>query len=155
MDKEEYFSNAVEELKRADHLIFVSLKYTRTCDIIKHVIERIISCADFIFDYMLKTAKEQEKIHSLPTAPTAKAEEIKKLYNDDSKIQEFVEFYLFLKKITRSKFTRRQEYRRHVTMTCIVDDKVTEINIDKIEEYFNRTKEFVDYVKETHITHEK
>ncbi len=152
---EEHFSSAIEELKRADHLIFVSLKYTRTCDIIKHIIERLVSCADFMFDHLLSAAREQGKIQTIPTAPTAKAEEIKKLHKDDPKIQDFVEFYLFLKKITRSKFTRRQEYRRHVTMVCVVENNVIEINIDKIEEYFNKTKEFVDYVKEMNIVHEK
>ena len=42
-------SDAVEEIKRVDHLVFVSLKYTRTVDVIKSVVDRIISALDFIF----------------------------------------------------------------------------------------------------------
>ena len=39
----EQLENTIEELKRVDHLFYVSLKYTRTVDMIKHVLERIIS----------------------------------------------------------------------------------------------------------------
>ena len=39
----ETLENAKEELKRVDHLIFVSLKYTRTVDVLLNVINRIIS----------------------------------------------------------------------------------------------------------------
>ena len=38
-----YLEDAKDELKRADHLVFISLKYTRTCDIIRNTIERIIN----------------------------------------------------------------------------------------------------------------
>ncbi len=34
---------AKEEIKRADHLMYVSLKYTRTVDILKSIIERLIN----------------------------------------------------------------------------------------------------------------
>ena len=38
-----YLDKAKSELKRADHLIFVSLKYTRTVDVIRSIIERLIN----------------------------------------------------------------------------------------------------------------
>ena len=46
----ESFDEAVQELKRVDHLFWVSLKYTRTVDVIKHVIDRLISCIGFGFE---------------------------------------------------------------------------------------------------------
>lgn len=148
MDDEGYISDAVEELKRAEHLIYVSLKYTRTCDIIKHVIERLIACYDFMFNHLLEKAKDQNEIEVIPFAPAAKAESLKKLYADNDFIQENLNFYLFLRKLSRAKFTRRQEYRRHVTMTTILDDGVVETKIDHVQEHFNKTKEFIEYVKE-------
>ncbi len=33
----DYLDNAKNEMKRVDHLLFVSLKYTRTVDVIKSV----------------------------------------------------------------------------------------------------------------------
>ena len=32
----------IEELKRVDHLVYVSLKYTRTVDVIRSIIDRLI-----------------------------------------------------------------------------------------------------------------
>ena len=36
----EYLVDSKQEINRADHLIYVSLKYTRTVDVIKSIIER-------------------------------------------------------------------------------------------------------------------
>ena len=44
---------AREEMKRADHLLYVSLKYTRTVDVIKSLIERLFSTIDAITDALL------------------------------------------------------------------------------------------------------
>ena len=53
----ESFELAVQELKRVDHLFWVSLKYTRTVDVIKNVIDRLISCVGFGLEAILKWAK--------------------------------------------------------------------------------------------------
>ncbi|MFC1727871.1 hypothetical protein ACFLZ7_00195 [Nanoarchaeota archaeon] len=145
---DEKIDEAIEELKRADHLIYVSLKYTRTCDIIKHVIERLIACSDIVFDYLLEKAKDENKIDELPIAPTAKAETLKKVYADNEIMRDYFEFYLFMRKLSRAKFTRRQEYRRHVTMTCILEPEVVEVKIDSVEEYNHKVKEFIEYIQE-------
>ena len=42
----EKLEEAFEELKRVDHLIYVSLKYTRTTDVLKNVIDRMITTAE-------------------------------------------------------------------------------------------------------------
>ena len=44
---------AKEELKRADHLYYVSLKYTKTVDVIKSIIERLINAFDFTIDSLV------------------------------------------------------------------------------------------------------
>jgi len=86
----ENLDNAQEEIKRADHLIFVSLKYTRTCDVLKHIIERHINCIDFTFTALLEHLKEQGKIEEVPTAPIPKANKIKELFPDDEYLKELV-----------------------------------------------------------------
>lgn len=148
MNEDENIQNAQEELKRVDHLIYVSLKYTRTCDIIKHVIERIIACFDFMFKYLLEDAKDKNEIQTIPTAPAAQVEALRKIHRDDEKIQENLDFYLFLRKLSRTKFSRRQEYRRHVTMTSILNEGVVEVNIDVVGEYFEKTKDFMEHIQE-------
>ena len=47
IEESENIENAVSQLKRADHLLYVTLKYTRTVDVIKSIIKRLISAFDF------------------------------------------------------------------------------------------------------------
>ena len=139
---EESLYEAKQELKRADHLIFVSLKYTRTVDVFKSIIQRLINVFDHLMDTLLKFKEQQ-----IPQVPRVKVELVKSLYASNELIQEYMCLYLFLRAVDRAQFDRTLEYRRHVTMTAHLDDKEIEISIDIIEEYFNRVREFVEYVE--------
>ena len=142
----DYLFDAREELKRADHMLYVSLKYTRTVDVIRNIIERLISALDFVITGMLNKKKEAGKIREIPEQPGVRAELAKKLYAD-AKIQDTMQFYLLLRKIVRAEFTRSKEFRKHVTMTAMIDSQYMEIKVDTVHEYFSRTKEFADYVE--------
>lgn len=144
---DDYLEEAKEELKRADHLIFVSLKYTRTCDVIKHVVDRLINAIDFTFTALLEHMKENKKIDEVPIAPIPKANLVKKLFPDDEFLPEFSDFFIRLRKISKADFTRACEFRRHVTMTVVVEDEVIKIDIDIITDYFKRTKDFFAHVQ--------
>ncbi len=142
----EYLEEAIGELKRADHLIYVSLKYTRTVDVIKNILERLISCFDFTFDYFVEYLKESKKIDEIPQSRTKKVDIMKDYFRENSTFQDYIEFYLTLRKINKADFTRKQEFRRHVTMTAILeDDRLVEIDIDLIHDYYLKTKAFVDF----------
>jgi len=138
---------AMQELKRADHSIAVSLKYTRTVDVIKSIIERLINTVGFALDSLLKHAKAQKKIAEIPALPRLKVDAIKKLYGEDRTIVDVCDFYLLLRRIDKAKFDRTQEYRRHVTMTAHLEggEKI-EITIDIISDYFEKTKDFLNYI---------
>lgn len=144
---EETLHNALVELKRADHSIFVSLKYTRTVDVIKSIVERLISTIDFCFEVLLLSAKADKKIDEVPALPRLRIDLLKKIHADDKTVQDFLDFYTKLKKIDKARFDRSQEYRRHVTMTAYLEEGPVEITIDIINDYFDRTKEFVNHVK--------
>lgn len=146
MSQDESLQSGAQELKRADHSIAVSLKYTRTVDVIKSIVERLINTIGFCLDALLAHAKAQKKIAELPALPRLKVEQVKKLYASDRTITDFCDFYLLLRKIDKARFERAQEYRRHVTMTAYVEDESVEITIDIISDYFERTKEFLNYV---------
>ena len=45
---------AKEELKRADHLLYVTLKYTRTADVIKNTIHRLLNAIDYAIIFSLE-----------------------------------------------------------------------------------------------------
>ncbi len=147
MDKREALEKAREELKRADHQIFVSLKYVRTVDVIRNIVQRLDSSIDFSMIALLKHAKEEKKLKDIPENPVQKAEKVLKHYGDNPKIKESVELYLILRKIMRAEFVSKKEYRRNVTMIAKVDSKSHFIDIDTIESYFNRVGEFYRIVE--------
>lgn len=138
---------AKKELKRADHLMFVSLKYTRTVDVLKSVLSRLLSTLEYSFIALLEQAKATGRTKTVPTQPKLRADELKKIYAEDPFVQQMVEFYFVLKKIDNAPFERRMEYRRHVTMISHIDDKKVEIDIDVVGDYFNKVEEFVTHVE--------
>jgi len=140
--------NAKEELKRADHLFYVSLKYTRTVDIIKSIIERLINASGFTIEALLHNVQEEGKIEEIPKLPRQRVELVRENYTSDEMILDYMMFYLFLRKIDKAPFTRKQEFRRHVTMTATIDNAKVEIKIDDIKEYFEKIKSFVKYVED-------
>ncbi|MBI1971190.1 hypothetical protein HYS47_05570 [Candidatus Woesearchaeota archaeon] len=143
---EELFENANDELKRVDHLIYVSLKYTRTCDIFKNIFERLISALDFSFLAVLQLLHDQGKVMEVPGQPGSKCNLLKEYYTDE-KVAGIVDFYLKMRQINRTDFSRDREYRRHVTMTIALPDETITITIDNITDYFRTTKESVEYLK--------
>ncbi len=135
-----------EELKRADHLLYVSLKYTRTVDVIKSIILRLISGIGLTIDVLLQHAKAKKKIKEIPPQIGVKCEIVKKIYNDP-KLNEMIEFFLLLRRISNAEYKKSNEYRRHVTMTVTVDNTVMEVTMDLIKEYYQKTNEYIDHVE--------
>lgn len=137
---------AMQELKRADHSIAVSLKYTRTVDVIKSIIERLINTIAFAVDFLLEKAKVEKKISEIPALPRLKVDLVREIYAADRPITDMCDFFLLLRRIDKAKFGRAQEYRRHVTMTAHLENESIEITIDIITDYFDRTREFLNYI---------
>jgi len=142
-----HLHNAREELKRVDHLLYVSLKYTRTVDVIKSVVDRITSCIDELIQALLAHAEEKKLIHEISSNAALRANLLKKTY-DDPTIHEMVNFFVLLRKIRRSNYKKSSEYRRHVTMSVVFDEIVLPVDIDKIKEYFDATTRFLEHVEE-------
>ena len=98
-----------DEFKRADHLLFVSLKYTKTTDVIKNVIERWKSTIDLCIETLLMRAKRMKKIKEIPDAPLARTAILLKVYKD-KQIRDTIELYLFFRKMTDMEQIRRAEF---------------------------------------------
>ena len=144
----EALERSIEELKRVDHLFYVSLKYTRTVDIIKTIIGRLINCFEFGFDSILNHAKDNKKIDIIPSNFGLKCELLKKTFHNDTELFEYINLYLLLRKLLRMPYTKREEFRRHVTMIATIDNnEIVEVNIDVLKEHYEKTKNFVNYVK--------
>ncbi len=138
--------DAKDEIKRADHLIYVSLKYTRTCDIILNIFKRLIAAYDHAILASLERSKEEGKTSVIPESKVLRAE---MLYRLKRKFKEELDHYFFMKKIVNSDFGRREEYRKHVTMLCHIEPENTvEVDVPRVMEYFEVTKSFINTVED-------
>ena len=143
-----FIEEAKNELKRADHQIFVSLKYTRTADVLRNIIKRFVACFDNIIEVLLLKKEQAQEIESIPPSPIARVNLIKKIYDDDI-LKDFFENYILFRRILNSSFHAINEYRRHVAL-ILDDDEDIRINIDNISEYYTVMKEFFNYVTENY-----
>ncbi len=140
---------AVEEVKRVDHLIYVSLKYTRTVDVIQNILNRMVDGYAYLIDALLKHAEQEKRwAGEAPSSALEKAELVKRLYKDDPLLQDNVELYLLLRKLLHAKNVEREnEYRRHVTMKTIIEGREEIVNIDIITNYYLFQREFLHHVQ--------
>jgi len=134
---------AQQELKRAEHLLYVSLKYTRTGDVIKSLVSRLIACIDFANKAIL-VSREAELIE-IPDKPFPQVNLIKQLYPENTKLIEYLDFYLLLRQISRTSSHASGEFRRNLTLHVPLDREI-QITIDISQDYYKRTEEFFSFV---------
>lgn len=128
----EYLLEAREELKRLEHIIYVSLKYTRTVDVIINALQRLLSTYDWIIEAYLKDAQAKGLFTIEPKSPPLKKKLLEELYPDNKELQKYLVFYTFLKTVLNAKHTKKEEYRRHVALLVEIDHANIEINIDNL-----------------------
>ncbi len=149
--------DAEEELKRADHLLYVSMKYTRTVDVIKAIIERLISAYDFMMEALLRYAKSKNKSFEEAKTPGLRLRIIRELFQKDERILEELDFYSLLRRIMRSKYKRVGEYRRNVAMIVEFDNSTNGeggelvIDTERITSYYKRAVDFFNYLRREYL----
>jgi len=139
--------DAKQEIKRADHLIYVSLKYTRTIDVMNNILERMMNTFDFIMDGVLEKAKSDGKIDSIPKIPGLKVEKLNELYESEKELKDYLSFYMLLRKIRKSSQLKFSEFRRGVRMNVLVDNQKVDVTIDIITDYYKRVVMFTEYIE--------
>tara|TARA_Y100000310_G_scaffold343984_1_gene454374 strand:- start:9307 stop:9747 length:441 start_codon:yes stop_codon:yes gene_type:complete len=133
---------AKSELKRIDHLVFVTLKYTRTVDVIRTIMSKFIAAIDFKVEDYFNHLLENEKISKIPKVPLVRVRKMEVMYKKDKTVKDIVDFYVLLKKIYNAEYRPREEYRKNVTLVT----KVKEVNIPILKEYAKLVIEYVDYI---------
>ena len=131
--------SAKGQVLRADHLFHVTLKYTRTADVIKNTIKRLVSSLEYAITEIL----EKKKIKDIPVIALMKADLLKRKFPKNKTIKELVNFYLHIKKVDKGQYAVQAEYRKNVAI--IVNDE--KIDIPKLREFLDKTKEFVDFAE--------
>ena len=144
----ELLLEAWEELKRLEHIIYVSLKYTRTVDVIINAVTRLISIYDLIIEAFLEKAKKENLIDSLPKSPALRANKLVELYPNNTELGHYLSFYYFLKNVLKLPYLKREEFRRHVTLVVVLDKCTAALDIDNLTNCERFTKKFFYYSRE-------
>jgi hypothetical protein len=137
----------VKEKTSADHLLYVSLKYTKTCDVILNLLARWKSLMENSYDAIIEKGVEKGKIPSKQTNPKQRIEFIRNYYKKSPSIQNSLPLYLFFKRIPDLDKTREGEFRKNVNLKIVDANGIIEINMSKLTEYSGVVDSFVDEVK--------
>ena len=138
----------IQEKISADHLLYVSLKYTKTCDVIKNLLLRWRKMIETSINEMLKHAKQKKKISTISTNPLGKIEQIKKLFKKDKDFLTVVEWYEMLRKLEDLRTERIGEFRKNVNLKIFYQGKEINVNLEQLKIYAELLEKFISTVKQ-------
>lgn len=137
----------IKEKISADHLLYVSLKYTKTCDVIVNLLIRWRIMIEMAMDVLVEKAKKQKKWKPVPNAPRAKLVQLKKIYVNDPLISETLNMYELFRDIETLDKVRENEFRKGVNLRVNYRGEVININLDKLKEYAATLERFISSLK--------
>ena len=139
----------IQEKISADHLLYVSLKYTKTGDVIINLILRWKSLINRCFDALLNEAKKRKKIKVVPSIPKQRIETLKELFKSNADVIKVVELYEFFNKIQALEKNVEHEYRKHLTLNVFYNGQWVAIDMEKLKEYSALLENFISFVKQS------
>lgn len=138
----------IQEKISADHLLYVSLKYTKTCDVIINLILRWRGVIDRGIDNILEHAKKKKKIREIPANPAGKIAEVRKIFKKDKEFQKTLDVYEMFRKIEDLRIEKIGEFRKNVTLKVIYRGKEVNINLDQLKIYAEMLEKFISSAKQ-------
>ena len=132
-----------KERKRAEHLFYTSLKYTKTADVMVNLMKRWASTIEETIEASLKHAKKKKLIKEIPKVPKAKIIVMKKIIKEDV-VKKMMDLYEIFRNINKYRKVAEHEFRKNVSLKLIKDNQVIKIDLTKLEEW---EKIFEDYIK--------
>jgi hypothetical protein len=138
----------MKEKISADHLLYVSLKYTKTCDVILNLIRRWTVMIDDSIVGLLEQLKKKKKIKNIPAAPRQRTELVKEQFKKSPEVINAIELYEFFKRIDNLRTIRESEFRKDVRLKIYDSGNEIIINLDKLKEYYAILETFISYIKQ-------
>lgn len=137
----------IKEKISADHLLYVSLKYTKTCDVIINLLLRWKIMIDMAMERLIEKAKKSKKWKPVPDAPRAKLVQLQKIYASEPVVAQTLELYELFRDIEKLDKVRESEFRKGVNLRTTYKSQVININLDKLKEYADLLERFISYLK--------
>jgi len=142
------WEDVFKEKRIADHLYYVSLKYTKTCDVILNLIQRWVSLIDKCIEIILEKLKKEKSISSIPSAPFQRMSVIKDKMKRNKEVVEILEMYMMFKRIKNLKQNKEHEFRKGLALVVYENGKEIKIDLEKLKEFNEKIENFLVFVKE-------
>jgi len=138
----------IQEKISADHLLYVSLKYTKTCDVILNLLRRWTKMIEKSIEEILKHSKKKKKISVIPTSPIRKIELMRKLFKKDINFQEVLDVYEMFRKIDELNIERVGEFRKNVNLKVYYRGEEINVNLEQLKSYSEMLEKFISTTKQ-------
>lgn len=137
----------IKEKISADHLLYVSLKYTKTCDVIINLLLRWKVMIELSMNRLVERAKKNKKWKPVPDAPRAKLVQLKQIYSSVPIVAQTLELYELFRDVEKLEKVRESEFRKGVNLRVMYKGATVNVNLDKLKEYSDILERFISYLK--------
>jgi hypothetical protein len=137
----------IRQKVNADHLLYVSLKYTKTCDVIRNLILRWARMIEVCIEEILDHAKSKKKIPKIPKTPIEKVESVRKLFKKNKDFLKVINLYEMFRKIKNLRTEKVGEFRKNVNLKIFYKGKEIDVNLEQLKIYAEILDNFIDNVK--------
>jgi len=135
-------------MKAAQHLLYVSMKYTKTCDVMLNLMQRWQLMIDESMLALLEKAKKKRLIKEIPVAPKQKVDEVRDIFKKEKSIQETMNTYLFFRRINACQLSKEHEFRKNVALRVLTPEGAEVlIDIEKLKEWQALLEDFIKFVR--------
>lgn len=136
-----------KERRVAEHLFYVSLKYTKTCDVILNLIARWQGMVEECVNALLEKAKKKRIIKTIPVAPRAKVNLLLDVLRKERIVTDTLNLLLFFKRIPKLEHVREAEFRKNVALKVVDEGRAISIDMEKLKEWQELLERFLSFVK--------
>ena len=137
----------IKEKISADHLLYVSLKYTKTCDVIINLLHRWKNMIERGLDRLVDKAKKEKKWKPVPDAPRAKVVQLRGIYANNKIVIDTIELYELFRDIEKLDKVRENEFRKGVNLKVTYKEKTINVNLNQLKEYADTLERFISFIK--------
>lgn len=137
----------IKEKISADHLLYVSLKYTKTCDVIINLLLRWKILIELGVERLIEKAKKAKKWKPVSDAPRAQLLQLMQIYKNEPIVTDTLTIYELFRDISKLEKVRESEFRKGVNLRVTYKGQVVNVNLDKLKEYAQIVEKFISYLK--------
>ncbi len=138
-----------KEMISAQHLLYVSLKYTKTCDVILNLMNRWESIINLSMNLILKRLMKEKMIKEIPIAPKMKVDVLLKIFKKKKEITDALTLYSFFRKVPSHSILRENEFRKNVglVITDTLKGDVIRVDMEKLKIWEAILEDFIKFVR--------